>query len=89
MWYSPVPPPEVQLTEKTDGEKILTIEKDGRWFIVRLTGASQGEILSMRSMMPQDYLNPAWRPGQMLSWAADSAVQEHLETPRLVTISGR
>jgi len=86
MWYSPVPPPEIHLTEVTDGAKIRIIEKDGRWFTVRLLDASHGEILSMRSMMPQDYLNPAWRPGHILSWAEGSEAHESREPPRRITM---
>jgi len=78
MWYSPIPPPEVPLTKATEKQKIRTIEQEGRWFTVRVTGPSHGEILSLRSMMPQDYLNPAWRPGQMLSWIDGAAEQESL-----------
>ena len=89
MWYSPAPPPEIHLSGATDGAKIHTVEKDGRWFTVRWIDASHGEIISMRSMMPQDYLNPAWRPGQILSWADIAEMQDHRETPRSVTMSGR
>ncbi len=78
MWHSPIPPPEIHPIGAREAVQIETIEQDGRWFTVRRIDASHGVILSLRSMMPQDYLNPAWRPDHILSWAEDSEAHEKL-----------
>ncbi len=62
MWYSPVAPsipwpkPEV---------KVRIIERDGRRFTIRESGAGEGILVSMDSPDPTDYLNPKWQPGSV------------------------
>ncbi len=68
MWYHPLPAPEIYVSTTTTAD-IQTIAYAGRWFTIRRLSASHGEILGLHSIDPDDYLNPAWQPGQILAWA--------------------
>ena len=61
MWYSPVPQPNFR---RKPSVVVRIVEQDGRRFTVQEVAPGQGILLSMDSVNPVDYLNPAWQRGK-------------------------
>lgn len=50
----------------TGGPFEMTVE--GKKFLVTPEGPGQGRIMQLLSTDPADFLDPRWRPGNMIIW---------------------
>lgn len=66
MWYSPVRQP---AWHRKPSVVVRIIEQNGRRFTVQEVAPERGVLLSLDSVNPLDYLNPAWQRGQPFTWS--------------------
>lgn len=67
--YSPLPTEQI-LDGWDRQETPVEMRAGGRVMEVMPAGEGQVRIVRLISPDPQDYLNPQWAPGQMVSWPA-------------------
>ncbi len=67
--YSIYPPEVVLETAEPFSRQFLTVELDGRTFVLEMV-QGQARIVRLISANPSDYLRPEWQPGSSFKFSS-------------------
>jgi hypothetical protein len=69
--YSPMPPEKIYAGMQKDAEPFQEILVNGVIMQIQPINPTQAKIVRIISPNPQDYLNPAYAPGQVIRFNPD------------------